>query len=293
MKLARKTERMSRPRATEVLGVPENEASPMADFEQLFTPEERQSLERKFVETVEELGGGKPDKREFIEGELSGLLVLDQVLTVPLVDSEMRRRARKICQVDIQNYVDQLFEALRGEERLNGNLLERLGVTRRVFPELAASAVLSDGLVTIMLSELKYGKRPTEWEEARILFNTLILNLGQQEAIKHVAWAHGSDETWKAGRVAHDRLLPKALHRLLEPGTALTPAAREKWVAHYLEINQSQSLHEIMSLSIRGYGLLAILLAPEPRVMPDGRIDLGMPQKKLAEAPGLPVRPQV
>lgn len=292
MKLARKEPRPRLARATEVLGSVEVAPSPMADFEQLFTAQERQRLERKFLEALEELEGGKPDKREFIEAALSGLLVLDQALTTPLVAPDLRQRARAICEKAIQEYASQLTEAV-AVEPLNANLTQRLSVTRQVFPEMGERTKLPTTVVEEILQRLVGPERPGEWHEARTLFDVLILNPEHQAAIKKVAWAHGLDEIWKSDRVAQDKLLPKALHRLLEPSTQLTPTARQKWIGNRQEINQDPDIGEILSLSILGNASLAILLAPDPRVMPDGRIDLGMPKKKLVEVPGLPVRPQV
>lgn len=278
--------------AKEMLSITEAEDHPMPDFEQLFTPQERQSLESKFVAALEELEGGNPNKREFIEGELSGFLVLDQVLTSPLVAEDMRRRAKEICHKAIHEYVDQLVAAI-AVEPLNANLIERLSISRRVFPELGARTQLPTKVVEEILQRLRGPERPGEWGEARILFNLLILNPEQQAVIKKLAWSHGSDDIWKTERVAQDRLLPKALHRLLEPSVPLTQVARQKLITYYAKINQSSDLHAMMSLNMKGYALLAILMAPEPQVTPDGRIDLGMPKKRLAEPAALPVRPQV
>lgn len=275
--------------AKEMLSITEAEDHPMPDFEQLFTPQERQSLESKFVAALEELEGGNPNKREFIEGELSGFLVLDQVLTSPLVAEDMRRRAKEICQRAIHEYVDQLVATVL-DEPLNGNFIELLSITSLVFPEFVARTKLPTKVVEEILQRLMGPERPTEWDEARILFNLLILNPEQQAIIKKFAWSHGLDDIWQNERVAQDRLLPKALHRLLEPSKSLTPLARQKWLANY---KLDPDLYEILSLSIRGYAVLAILMAPEPQVTPDGRIDLGMPKKKMAEPTALPVRPHV
>lgn len=291
--------RLRRARTNEALTVVETEESPMADFEQLFTVAVRDGLEKNFLVGLEAFEAGKPNTREFIQGELAGLLVLDQALKVPLVLQAVRQRALRILSVDVEDYINK--HLIYAFSPVKFDTLEQLSEIRRIFFGLETSITRLKEVVTISIDELayqasvyQYGRRLDKWTIAGFLFHSLILYPDTQPAIKRAAWANGFDEEWKEESVAQDRLLPKALHRLLEPSVSLTPTARENWIRDELQRRQSRPVQETSFFSIsKRYSMLAILLAPEPQVMLNGQIDLGMPKKNLAKRPELPVRPQM
>lgn len=280
--------------AKEMLSITEAEDHPMPDFEQLFTSTERLDLENAFLQSVEELEVGHFDWRVIVNGELSALFVLDQVLSVPLVKRTVRERAFNVLATDVLAYTKELLKKI--DQNLGAEIegLGNLSSTLQLFPELRDEVRLSDETVLKILRELQTIRLEDDWgEEEKILLSLLYIRPDTLPDIRAFARAHWMNKVWITEGMAGVRLVAKSLYRLLEPSYQLSPEERAGWISIVQAINAVPKTQKVVGWSLADYARLAIALAPEPRMLADGTVHLDLRKKKLSKQVELPARPQV